>query len=152
VSKKRGRVTINLKTGEIEEIRSPTAVGTGKAIDEKAPLNEIIQVLNEKFGTNFSEEDRLFFEQVRERAVKNQDVIDTALANPIDKFQLGIKKIIEEVMIQRIGDNDKIVTRYLEDPIFQNVALTSLAKAIFNQINHITDSSTVSKGIHDDKK
>lgn len=126
--------SIDLKTGEIEEVRSPTAVGTGKAPDEKIALTEIIQVLNERFGTNFSEEDRLFFEQIREKAAKNQDVINTALANPIDKFQLGIKKIIEYTMIQRMGDNDKIVTRYLEDSAFQNVALTELSKALFEQI------------------
>ena len=126
---------IDLASGEIVEVKSPTAVGTGRSPDEKVPLSDIIQVLNDRFGTNFSEEDRLFFEQIRERAAKNQEVIDTALANPIDKFQLGIKKIIEEAMIQRMGENDKIVTRYLEDSSFQNVALTALAKAIFDQVN-----------------
>ena len=35
--------------------------GTGKAKEEKAPLSEIIKVLNDRFGTNFTEEDRLFF-------------------------------------------------------------------------------------------
>lgn len=133
---------IDLKTGELEEVRSPTAVGTGRPADEKAPLTEIIQVLNERFGTNFSEEDRLFFEQIREKAAKNQDVINTALANPLDKFQLGIKKIIEEVMIQRMGDNDKIVTRYLEDSAFQSVALSELARAIFSQIKKDQDKKS----------
>lgn len=126
---------IDLASGEIVEVKSPTAVGTGRAPDEKAPLSDIIQVLNDRFGTNFSEEDRFFFEQIRERMTKDQDVINTALANPLDKFQLGIKRAMEEAMIQRMGENDKIVTRYLEDSVFQNVALTALAKAIFDQIN-----------------
>lgn len=30
-------------------------VGTGKAEDEKAPLSEIIEVLNKRFGTAFTE-------------------------------------------------------------------------------------------------
>jgi len=131
--------TIDLGSGEIVEVKSPTAVGTGRAPDEKAPLSDIIQVLNDRFGTNFSEEDRFFFEQIRERMTKDQDVINTALANPLDKFQLGIKKAMEEAMIQRMGENDKIVTRYLEDAAFQNVALTALAKAIFDQINKSKD-------------
>jgi type I restriction enzyme, R subunit len=130
---------IDLASGEIAEVRSPTAVGTGQAPDEKAPLSDIIQVLNDRFGTNFSEEDRFFFEQIRERMTKDQDVINTALANPLDKFQLGIKKAMEEAMIQRMGENDKIVTRYLEDSAFQNAALTALAKAIFDQINKNND-------------
>ena len=40
---------IDLKKGEAQAIKSPTEVGTGKAKDEKAPLSEIIEVLNERF-------------------------------------------------------------------------------------------------------
>lgn len=54
---------IDLK-GDAQAVKSPTEVGTGKAKDEKAPLSEIIQVLNERFGTQFTEEDRLFFQQI----------------------------------------------------------------------------------------
>jgi len=67
-------------------------------------LSEIIRVLNERFGTDFTDEDRLFFEQIKERAVKNEEVIQTAMANPLDKFQLGIRKLIEAFMIQRMSD------------------------------------------------
>ena len=63
--------------------------------------------------TEFTEEDRLFFEQIKERAAKNEQMIKTARANPqFEKFSLGIRKLIEEMMIQRMGENDKIVTRY----------------------------------------
>ncbi|KXS32137.1 MAG: restriction endonuclease subunit R [Candidatus Gallionella acididurans] len=58
---------IDLKIGEPDGVYSPTDVGTGKAKEEKAPLSEIIQVLNERFGTAFTEEDRLFFEQIKAR-------------------------------------------------------------------------------------
>jgi type I restriction enzyme R subunit len=125
---------ITLKQGDPEGVKSPTDLGTGKAKDEKVPLSEIIHILNEKFATSFTEEDRLFFEQVRERASKNPQIIQTALANPLDKFQLGIRKLIEEFMIQRMGENDKIVTRYMDDPEFQNVAFPVLAKAIFETV------------------
>ena len=58
---------ITLREGEAEYVNSPTDVGTGKAKDEKAPLSEIIEVLNERFGTEFTEEDRLFFQQIKEK-------------------------------------------------------------------------------------
>ncbi len=125
---------IVLREGEAEGVKSPTEVGTGNAKDEKVPLSEIIKVLNERFGTNLSEEDRLFFEQIKERAVKNEQVVNTALANPIDKFQLGVRKLVEELMIQRMADNDKIVTRYMDDQQFQDAAYPILAKEIFDTI------------------
>ena len=83
----------------------------------------------------FTEEDRLFFEQIKERAIRNDQIIKTAHANPqLEKFQLGIRKLIEEMMIQRVGENDKIVTRYMDDPEFQNSAFPILAKEIFDAI------------------
>lgn len=40
--------------------------GSGKTKDEKAHLSEIIEVLNERFGTEFKEADRIFFHQIEE--------------------------------------------------------------------------------------
>jgi len=126
---------INVQEGEPEGVKSPTDVGTGKAPEKKAPLSEIIGVLNDRFGTTFTEEDRLFFEQIKEKAVQSQKVIDTALSNPLDKFQLGVKKLIEDLMIQRLADNDEIVTRYMDDEAFQGAAFPILTREIFASIN-----------------
>jgi len=126
---------IELKVGEPEGVYSPTDVGTGKAKEEKAPLSEIIQVLNERFGTTFTDEDRLFFDQIKARATSNSQVIQTAMANPLDKFQLGVRKLIEDLMIQRMAENDKIVTRYMDDGEFQRTAFPILAKEIFEAVH-----------------
>lgn len=125
---------IDLKQGDAEGVKSPTEVGTGKAKDEKAPLSEIISVLNERFGTEFKEEDRLFFQQIKEKAVHNEQVIQTALANPLDKFALGVRKLIEDLMIERMEQNDEIVTRYMADRDFQGTAFPILAREIFDAI------------------
>jgi len=125
---------IKISEGKEQYVKSPTDVGTAKAKDEKAPLSEIIQVLNERFGTQFDDEDRLFFQQIKEKAGKNQQVIQTALANPLDKFELGIRKLLEDFMIERMADNDKIVTRYMSDREFEGVAFPILARTIFEAI------------------
>jgi type I restriction enzyme, R subunit len=125
---------IEVKEGDAQYVKSPTEVGTGRARDEKAPLSEIIEVLNERFGTQFTEEDRLFFQQIKEKACKDQQVIQTALANPLDKFELGIRKLIEDFMIERMAQNDKIVTRYMADREFQGTAFPILAKEIFEAV------------------
>ena len=110
-------------------MKSPTDVGTGKAKDEKAPLSEIIKVLNERFGTNFTEEDRFFFEQIQEKADRNEQVVKLRRANPFDKFQLGLRQLIEDLMVQRMADNDKIVTRYMDDKEFGSAAFDSAVES-----------------------
>ena len=127
---------IELKAGEPEGVYSPVAVGSGKTKEDKAPLSEIIQVLNDRFGTAFTEEDRLFFDQIKARATVNTQVVQTAMANPLDKFQLGIRKVIEDLMIQRMAENDKIVTRYMDDGEFQRTAFPILAREIFEAIHN----------------
>jgi type I restriction enzyme, R subunit len=91
-------------------------------------------VLNERFGTRFSEEDRLFFQQIKEKACKSEKVIQTALANPLDKFELGARKLIEGLMIERMAENDEIVMRYMAGQEFQGSAFPILAREIFEAV------------------
>lgn len=125
---------IALREGDPEGVKSPTNVGTGRAKEEKAPLSEIIKVLNDRFGTSFSEEDRFFFEQIREKAANDEQVIKLRQANPFDKFQLGLRQLIEDLMVARMDDNDKIVTRYMDDKDFGTTAFSVLSKAIYESI------------------
>jgi len=126
---------IELAEGDEEYgVKSPTDVGTGKAVEEKAPLSEIIEVLNERFGIDFTEEDRLFFEQIKEKAANSPEVVQLRQANPFDKFQLGLRQLLEDLMIQRMSENDKIVTRFMDDTAFGNVAFSVLSKVIYDTI------------------
>jgi type I restriction enzyme, R subunit len=133
---------IGLSEGDSVFIHGPVAVGTGKAVDEQAPLSTIIGVLNERFGTNFAEEDRLFFQQIKERAIHDDQVVKTAQVNPFDKFQLGIRRLLEELMVERLSENDKIVTRYMTDADFQSAAFPILSREIFDEIKNRQSADT----------
>ena len=126
---------IAIGEGEAQPLKPPSDVGTRTARDEQAPLSEIIEVLNARFGTQFVEEDRLFFEQIKARACRNDRVVRAAGANPFDKFALGIRGLIEELMIERMGENDRIVTRYVSDEAFRGSAFPILARAIFDAVH-----------------
>jgi type I restriction enzyme R subunit len=126
---------IEVREGEPEGVKSPTDVGTGRAKEEKAPLSEIIQVLNDRFGTNFTNEDRFFFEQIREKAANDEQVIKLRRANPFDKFQLGLRSVLENLIVQRMTENDAIVTRYMDDVEFGSAAFEALSKSIYDAIS-----------------
>lgn len=126
--------TIDLTQGEAEGVRSPTAVGTGAKEEKKAPLSEIIGVLNTRFGTTFNEADRLFFEQIKATAIQNPQIVSSAHANQLDRFQLGVKRMLESLMLERMAQNDDIVTRYMGDAEFQGLTLPILAREIYDAI------------------
>lgn len=126
---------IMVKEGDTIYVAGPSEVGTSKAKDEQAPLSQIIQALNDRFSTHFNEEDRLFFEQIKEKALHNRQVIQTAEANPqFDKFKLGIRKLIEHLVVERNVENDVMATRYVTDNEFQETAFSVLARELFNAI------------------
>lgn len=127
--------SINLRNeGEIE-VNSPTQVGTGKPNEAKVPLSELIQTLNDNFGTDFRDDDRLLFVQIRETAINDPEVQEMALANnSADNFELGIQELLTNLFIRRMSENEKITTRYLEDNPFRDTILRILSREIYRAI------------------
>ena len=123
--------TIGLGQRDAACVVGPTETDTGDPEGGKAPLSEIIERLNERFGTNFTEADRYIFEQVKAQAVSDETVRETVRANPLDGFRLGVWDRILKLMVERMSENDALVRRYLEQPEFPSVAYDVLAREIF---------------------
>jgi type I restriction enzyme R subunit len=127
-----GQVMLSL--AEQVPLRAPTDVGTRKAKDVEAHLSAIIDVLNERFGTEFTTADQLLFDQFIEDAKQDREVVERALANPLDNFELAMKPKVEGLMIDRMDQNQEIVNRYLNDPAFQSAAFKAIVRQIYDQI------------------
>jgi type I restriction enzyme, R subunit len=125
---------IVLAVAEPIALWGPTQVGTRQAKEVQVPLSEIIQVLNEKFGTEFTKADQLLFDQFIQEAKQDQEVVERALANPLDNFELAMKPKVEGLMMDRMDQNQDIVNRYLNDAAFQSAAFKAIVKQIYSEI------------------
>jgi type I restriction enzyme R subunit len=125
---------IALRLGEPGVVYSPTDVGTHKAKDDEAQLSEIIEVLNDRFGTEFNKADQILFDQFIAAAKLDDEVVQRANANALDNFALSMKDKVENLMVDRMDQNQEIVTRYLNDPQFQQVAFRLLVRRIYDEI------------------
>ena len=125
---------ISVAEGAAEYVASPTEVGSGDPEEERAPLSEIIERLNDRFGTEFADADRLFFEQIKESAVQREGIRRTALANPLDKFKLGVSGQIQQLMYERMTENDALVSRYMNEPEFKAIVFEGLVREIFDAV------------------
>lgn len=47
---------------------------------------------------------------------------------------LGFRRLIESLLIQRLEENDRIVSRYMDDKDFQDTVFGRLAQEIFEEI------------------
>jgi type I restriction enzyme R subunit len=126
--------SVVLRVAEPGVVRSPTEVGTRKAEDEEVELSAIIDVLNERFGTEFNKADQVLFDQFVAAAKLDDEVVQRAKANPLDNFALAMKGKVEGLMVDRMDQNQEIVTRYLNDPQFQDVAFRLLVRRIYEEV------------------
>ncbi|WP_420446285.1 type I restriction endonuclease subunit R [Candidatus Poriferisodalis sp.] len=115
-------------------VASPTAVGTGLAEDDSAPLSEIIELLNDRFSTDFTESDRLFLQQIQEDGLREEAIRETARANDFDKFRLGAFDRVKQLLIARLAGNDAIVDKCLSDDEFGEFVITGILQSIFDAV------------------
>lgn len=124
---------IDLKTGEPEALYGPTDVGTGQA-DEDVQLSTLVGRLNERFGTEFTPADQLFFDQVRETAVANEQLRQAVKANSIDNFEPVFNKMLENLFIERMDGNEEIFMRLMNDESFRDIASGHLMRTVYQQV------------------
>ncbi len=124
---------IDLRQGEADELRGPTEVGTGEP-DEEVRLSSLVEKLNERFGAEFTPADQLFFDQVRETAVANEQLRQAASVNSIENFEPVFKKQLENLFIERMDNNEDIFVRLMNDDAFREMAAQHLMRAVYQQI------------------
>ena len=123
-----------IELGDGETVKSPTEVGTGRSEEDEAPLSEIIAKLNDRFSTAFTETDRLFMEQLQRDGANDEEISQTVLANPFEKFDLAVRQLLPKLMIDRMAGNDEIVSRCFNNPDFQEIVYTGLARGIYEAV------------------
>lgn len=127
--------SIDLAIGEAEALYGPTAVGTGQA-DEEVQLSTLVGKLNERFGTEFTLADQLFFDQVRETAVANEHLRQAVMVNTIENFEPVFNKQLENMLVERMDGNEEIFVRLMNDTAFRNIAANHLMRAVYQQIKN----------------
>jgi len=127
--------SISLIDGTKRKLDGPLETGTGSVREEPINLSQLIDILNERFGTDFNEADQLFFNQIIETAVSDEDIKQAAIVNSQDKFELIFKAMLEKIFIERMDQNEELFARYMNDPKFQKAVSENISVEVFDKIN-----------------
>jgi len=109
--------------------------GMKKDKEEKAHLSEIITVLNDRFGTDFTEADKLFFDQIESELVSDEKMIYQAQNNNIDNFKYGFEERFIEKLIDRMDQNQEIFSKILDDKAFGEIVKGWMLNKVYKRIN-----------------
>ena len=125
---------IALESGTPGTLKGPSDVGTGNVEDEQVPLSRVVDVLNDRFGTEFTSSDELFWEQVRADATADEAVRDAGEANTIDNFAHIFDRKLEELVIGRMDRNSDQVVRFLDNPEIREVVTRLMRNQVYSSI------------------
>jgi len=112
-------------------------VGIRSDKEEKALLSEIIQVLNDRFGMNLTEADRLYFDQIEEELVGHEKLVEQARSNTIENFKYGFEEVFLNTLISRMDQNRELFTRMMDDEEFSRVVKRLLLEKVYTRLRAI---------------
>ncbi len=125
-----GSVSLTETEGEVTTIFA----GTGRQQEpEEESLSQIIERVNERFGTNFDPTDRVFFDAIAEKLVKRIDVQQSAAANSRANFGLALKKEFLSGVIEQLTAAEDITIKYVDNADLQELVLTAYLPMIYNK-------------------
>ena len=126
--------SISLSDGQANRLDGPSEVGTGVLREEAVPLSRLIDVVNDRFGTDFNQADQLFFDQIVEAAISDAALKQAAAVNPGDKFELVFKNLLEALFVERMDQNEEIFARFMNDKSFQKVVTGWLSSEAYRKL------------------
>jgi type I restriction enzyme R subunit len=128
-----GRISLQKDSGAA--IDPISEAGTKKDKDEYALLSEIINLLNDRFGTDFTEADKLFFDQIEEEMVMDERLGVQAKTNTIDNFKYGFEDVFIAKLVDRMDQNQDIFNKIMDDKAFASVVKDYLLKKVYERLN-----------------
>jgi type I restriction enzyme, R subunit len=132
---KNSEIRIDLAEGVAKPLKGPSDVGTGQE-EGRILLSELIDLLNDRFGTDFTLADQLFFDQIQEEAVESEALKRAAAANTVEDFRYVFEKAFDALIIDRMDGNEAIFGRLMADGDFRHLAREHLLHKVYNSLRH----------------
>ncbi len=127
--KQTGKAKIKLKhkTGELD----PDVLGqpAGLPPSEIEALSEIIKELNERFGTEFTEEDRMVIHQIEQKLAQDERLGQTIRVNTPENAMLTFKQVVQDLFHEMLETNFKFYQNMDNNPDFAD----KLTKTLFDR-------------------
>jgi len=103
--------------------------------EEQEALSEIINVLNNRFGTEFNEADKLFFDQIEEELVLSATLSEQAKSNTMENFKFGFDDAFMDKLIGRMEQNQDIFSKMMDDKDFGGLVKDYMLKKVYQRLN-----------------
>ena len=121
--------------GEEQEPLQAFTDGTGRqhSVPEER-LSALIESLNERFGLNLGDADRIWFEQQEEVLAADSDVRAAARGNDLDQFSVFIGPLMDRLIFDRHLANDELLRAYFDKPEFKEMMSAVIVGKLYEKL------------------
>ena len=128
-------------TSETGEVRSFFGEGRGGQQEiELEQLSSIVEVLNNRFGTDLTEVDKLLLDQFEEDWVADDELSDQAKSNSLENFGLAFNRKFLNTIIARADTNDEIFKKILDDEEFKSAIESYYLRKVYDRLRETSAS------------
>ena len=114
-----GKISLARGTGKLEPM-GPKGIYLPPT-EEIEPLSQIIFELNERFGTDFTDEDKVFIEQLEEKLAGDVALEASVRVNPPENARLTFDHVVNDKLQEMINSNFKFYKQVTDDQEFSKV-------------------------------
>ncbi len=107
--------------------------GPGGYEDLLAPLSELIDRLNERFGADLSEADRLHLEGIGADMAADPEVQQQAAVNTEENFGIEFDKRFTDAVAARMSQAEELTIRILDRPEFRDEVVRALMPRVYER-------------------
>jgi len=127
--------SISLNEGYAKPLDGPREVGSGMVREDHVPLSRLVDIINQRFGSELNEADQLFFDQIAEAASLNESLQKAAEVNSLEKFQLVFKQVLESLLIERMQLNEELFADYMGKPDMQELISKWIGSRVYERLS-----------------
>jgi len=95
--------------------------GSRKTEEDKSPLENIVEMLNQQFGYEVDEQDKAFIKHLKNRLEENDALKETVEKNNSEKAQTKFENVTRKEMLDMIDQNTKFFNKATNDDEFAEV-------------------------------
>jgi type I restriction enzyme R subunit len=117
--------------------------------DTKQKLSRIIKDLNEAFGTDFNDDDRVFLGRIKDNLMENKDLQNKMEHNSKENVKVVFEKYFRKEMTKLLNSNMKFYKKLVDNDRLREKLKTALFEMVYSEYaslkKKIPESSSYSK-------
>jgi type I restriction enzyme R subunit len=113
---------------------------------QTVPLSEIIDTLNERFGTEFTGADKVYFDQLVQATVEDDQLGTQARVNTLANWSYVFKRKFDDIVVDRRDANEELFHRFIDDPEFADAITQWVMRQAYERFRKADDDQAPGPG------